>query len=110
MKLVTESVAPPGPPEVTVMMMSASLSLKMMRMTMTVIADRQHQREDHPPELLPAVRAVDAAASITSRSRLCRPASSMIIMKGMKVQASSIMIVARAIPGVPKNDGLSQPS
>ena len=34
----------------------------------------------------------------------------MIIMNGMKVQASSIMIVARAISGLAKKAGLSQPS
>ena len=31
MKLVTLSVAPPGPPEVTLMMISASFSLKMIQ-------------------------------------------------------------------------------
>ena len=36
MKLDTVSVAPPGPPEVTLMTMSASFSLKMMRRMMAV--------------------------------------------------------------------------
>ncbi len=91
------------------MMMSASLSLKMMRMTMTVTETGSISGKITPQNCCQRLAPSTRLASITSRSRLCRPASSMIIMKGMKVQASSIMIVARAMPGVPKKDGLSQP-
>ena len=49
------------------------------------------------------------AASTTSLGRAWRPASSMIIMKGMKVQASITIMVSRAISAVPKKDGVSQP-
>ena len=96
MKLVTVSVAPPGPPAVTLMTMSASFSLKMMRMTIDGDDDRQHQREDDLPEALPRGWRRRRGRPRSPRGQACRPASSMIIMNGMKVQASRTMIVSFA--------------
>ena len=90
--------------------MSASFSLKMMRIRIAVIetgsirGNVTSQNERQP--VAPSTRD----ASVSSLGIACNPASSMIIMKGMNVQASISMMVARATSGVPKKEGLSQPS
>ena len=89
--------------------MSASFSLKMMRIRIAVIdtgsiigkVTSQNARQPLAPSTL--------AASFNSFGMACRPARIMIIMKGMKVQASITMMAALAIHGLPKNDGSSQP-
>ena len=51
-----------------------------------------------------------SAASCNSRGIACKPARIIIIIKGINVQASIIMIIARAISPEPKKEGLSQPN
>src|SRR5581483_6713408 len=110
MKLDTVSVAPPGPPAVTLITMSASFNLKMMRMISTVtltgsmIGNVTCQNDCQP--LAPST----LAASSTSFGIACRPASRMIMMKVIETQASIASIETRAIQGWAKNAGLSQPS
>src|ERR1700752_1617352 len=110
MKLDTVSVAPPGPPRVTLITMSASFSLKMMRMISTVtltgsmIGKVTCQNDCQP--LAPST----LAASSTSLGIACRPASRIIMMKGIETQASIALMLTRAIQGWAKNAGLSQPS
>ena len=110
MKLVTLSVAPPGPPAVILIMMSASFSLKMMRIRIAVIETGSIKGNVtyQNPRQLPAPSTL--AAYWISFGIACRPARIMILMKGIKVQPSMIIMVARATSGIPKKEGRSQPS
>ena len=110
MKLVTVSVAPPGPPAVMVMTMSASLSLKMSRTTNAVSVTGSISGKMTFRKFCHAVAPSTRAASITSPGRAWSPASSMIIMNGMKIQASRTIIVSFAGISLAKNAGLLQPS
>src|ERR1700731_4497982 len=109
MKLDTVSVAPPGPPAVTLMTMSASFNLKIILMMSTVTLTGSMrgnvtcQNDCHPPA--PST----LAASSTSLGMACRPASSMIMIKGIETQASIASMLKRAIQGDAKNAGFSQP-
>ena len=49
------------------------------------------------------------AASFTSTGSACRPASSRITMNGIQTQLSITMMVVRAIQGLVKKAGFSQP-
>ena len=110
MKLDTVSVAPPGPPAVTLMTMSASLSSKMMRMmtavTLTGSISGKTILQKDCQRLAPST----LAASSSSAGSACSPASSRTITKGILTQASIAMMVRRATQGVAKKAGLSQPS
>src|SRR5262245_12270042 len=109
MKDDTVSVAPPGPPAVTLITMSASFSWKMMRRTTAVtltgsmIGKVICQNDCHL--LAPST----LAASDSSLGNACRPASSMIMMKGIHTQASMVAMEILAIQGEVKKAGLSQP-
>src|SRR5690348_8363884 len=99
MKLDTVSVAPPGPPAVTLITMSASFSLKMILMIRTVmltgsVIGKVTCQNDCQP-LAPST----LAASSTSLGMACKPASRMIMMKGMDTQASMASILTLAIQG-----------
>ena len=50
-----------------------------------------------------------SAASWSSFGIACKPAKIIIIIKGIKVQASITIIINRAISSDPKKEGLSQP-
>ena len=91
------------------MMMSASFSLKMMRRMTAVTDTGSISGKVTCQKVCQAVAPSTRAASSTSRDIACRPASSMIIMNGMKVQASSTMIEMRAVIGLEKKAGFSQP-
>src|SRR5262245_14108390 len=99
MKDETVSVAPPGPPDVTLMTISASLSWKMMRSTIAVtltgniIGKVICQKPCHL--LAPST----LAASDNSLGSACNPASSMIMMNGIQTQASMTAIENLAIQG-----------
>src|SRR6266571_6923618 len=109
MKLDTVSVAPPGPPAVTLITISASFNLKMTLMISTVtltgsmMGNVTCQNDCHPfaPSTL--------AASCTSLGIACSPASRMIMMKGMETQASIASMLNHANQGEAKNAGLSHP-
>src|SRR6185369_15932303 len=109
MKEETVSVAPPGPPEVTLITISASFNWKMMRSTMAValtgsISGKVISQNDCQ-RLAPST----FAASESSLGRACNPASNMIMMKGIQTQASINEMLILAIQGVVKKAGLSQP-
>src|SRR5450631_1077057 len=109
MKLDTVSVAPPGPPAVTLITMSASFNLKMILMIRTVmltgsmIGNVTCLNDCHP--LAPST----LAASSTSLGIACSPASRRITMKGIETQASIASMLNRAAQGESKNAGLSHP-
>ena len=109
MKLDTVSVAPPGPPAVTLITMSASFNLKMILMMRTVTLTGSMrgnvtcQNDCHP--LAPST----LAASSTSLDIACSPASNMIMIKGIETQASIASMLKRATQGNAKNAGLSHP-
>src|SRR5215510_14137047 len=105
----TVSVAPPGPPDVTLMTMSASLSWKMMRNTTAVTLTGSMSGKVICQKLCHLLAPSTLAASDNSFGRACRPANSMIMMKGIHTQASMIAMEILAIQGVVKNAGLSQP-
>ena len=110
MKLVTVSVAPPGPPAVMVMTMSASFSLKMMRTMMAVSDTGSISGKMTLRKVCQAEAPSTRAASITSVGSACSPASSMIIMKGMKIQASSTAIDTPRDLGAGREEGRVLPA
>ena len=90
---MTVSVAPPGPPAVTLMTMSASFSLKMMRMTTAVTLTGSISGKVTCQKLCQPLAPSTLAASSTSFGIACSPASSRIIMNGIED------------PGVERHDG-----
>ena len=109
MKLDTVSVAPPGPPEVTLITMSASFSLKIALMSRTVMLTGSIRGKITFRKDCQGVAPSTLAASSTSFGIACNPASSRIIMKGIETQASIASIEKRALQGVAKKAGLSMP-
>src|SRR5437667_818362 len=109
MKLDTVSVAPPGPPAVTLMTMSASFNLKMILMMRTVTLTGSMRGNVTCQNDCHALAPSTLAASSTSLGIACSPASNMIMIKGIETQASIASMLKRAIQGDAKNAGLSQP-
>ena len=109
MKLDTVSVAPPGPPEVTLMTMSASFSLKMMRMRMAVTLTGSISGKVIRQKVCHGLAPSTFAASRMSFGSAWSPASRRIIISGMNTQASITSIDSRAIQGSVKKAGFSQP-
>src|SRR6516165_6211721 len=110
MKLDTVSVAPPGPPAVTLITMSASFNLKMILIMRTVtLTGSMMGKVTYQNDCQPFAPST-LAASRTSLGIACSPASSMIMMNGMDTQASIASMLTRAIQGCAKNAGLSHPS
>ena len=100
MKLDTVSVAPPGPPAVTLITMSASFNLKMIRMMRTVTLTGSIRGKVTCQNDCHAFAPSTLAASCTSLGIACRPASNMIMMKGIETQASIASMLKRRDPGV----------
>src|SRR5829696_5177201 len=109
MKLDTVSVAPPGPPDVTLMTMSASFSSKMKRSTTAVIETGSIRGKVIFQKVCQALAPSILAASRMSPGSAWRPASSRIMMKGIETHASMAMIENIAIQGEAKKAGLSHP-
>ena len=99
MKLDTVSVAPPGPPAVTLMTMSASFSSKMMRRITAVTLTGSISGKVIFQKLCQPVAPSTLAASSTSFGSACSPASSRIMMKGIETQASMAMMLEPRDPG-----------
>src|SRR6185312_8837905 len=109
MKLDTVSVAPPGPPDVTLMTMSASFSLKIMRMTIAVTLTGSISGKVICQKPCQGPAPSTFAASCTSLGKDCSPATSRIITKGIETQASIASIQIFAQTGSPKKDGVCTP-
>src|SRR6266699_6793165 len=103
MKLDTVSVAPPGPPAVTLITMSASFNLKMILMMRTVMLTGSISGNVTCQNDCQALAPSTLAASSTSLGIAWRPASSMIMMKGIETQASIASMLKRGIQGEAKN-------
>ena len=109
MKDVTLSVAPPGPPEVILIIISASFNLKIMRIRIAVIDTGSISGNVTSQNRVQALAPSTSAASCNSLGMAWSPARIMIIINGMYVHASMSMIIKRAISGEEKNDGFSTP-
>src|SRR5688572_10249578 len=109
MKDETVSVAPPGPPEVTLITMSASFSWKMMRSTTAVTLTGSMMGNVICQNDCHLLAPSTLAASDSSLGSACNPANSMIMMKGIHTQASIRAMLSLAIHGVVKKAGSSQP-
>ena len=91
------------------MTMSASFSLKMIRMMMAVIETGSISGKMIRQKVCQVLAPSTLAASRISFGSAWSPASSRIIISGMKTQASITSIAERAIQGSLKKAGLSQP-
>src|ERR1700756_2177265 len=109
MKLDTVSVAPPGPPAVTLMTMSASFSSKMIRMMTAVMLTSPIRGKVIFQNVCQALAPSTLAASNTSPGSDCSPASRSTMMNGIQTHESIAMMLMREIQGVAKKAGLPQP-
>src|SRR5690242_15966277 len=106
MKLVTVSVAPPGPPPVTLITISANFNSKMIRRTTAVTLTGNMIGNDMCQNDCHVVAPSTLADSSTSTGSACNPASNKTIMNGIEYQASIAMIERRALQAVAKKAGV----
>src|ERR1700722_10633685 len=109
MKLEMVSVAPPGPPAVTLMTMSASFNSKMTRSTIAVALTGSIRGNVISQNDCQGLAPSTFAASLTSDGNAWRPASSRITTNGIQTQLSMTAMLVRAIHGEVKKAGFSQP-
>src|SRR5690348_14022748 len=109
MELDIVSVAPPGPPAVTLMTMSASFNSNMTRSTTAVALTGSISGKVISQKDCQGPAPSTLAASFTSLGSACRPASSMMTMKGIHTQLSITAMLVLAIQDEVKKAGFSQP-